>query len=62
MTKCFDINHEIEAVIKEILDYKWIESEKEGRDIGISRASREWISKYYDSWFKNNVKRFMKDQ
>lgn len=62
MTKSFDINNEIEAVIKEILDYKWLESEKEGHDIGIHRASREWIAKYYDAWFKSNLKRFMKEQ
>lgn len=35
-----------EAQIKEIQKYKWIESEKEGHDIGELRASLEWISKY----------------
>jgi len=34
------------AQIDEILRYKWIESEKQGRDIGEMRAATEWISKY----------------
>lgn len=34
------------AQIDEILRYKWIESEKQGRDIGEMRAAAEWISKY----------------
>lgn len=34
----------------EILKYKWIESEKEGRDIGTQRAAEEWISKYGSLW------------
>lgn len=56
----FDIKSEIDAVIREIMDYKWLESEKEGRDIGLSRASREWISKYYDEWFRYNCKNYFK--
>ena len=57
----FDLKTEIDAVIKEILDYKWLESEKVGFDIGMSRAAREWINNYYDDWFKFNCDRFMKD-
>lgn len=58
----FDLNEEIRAVIREIMDYKWIESEKEGKDIGLSRATKEWISKYYDTWFRFNAQHFMKDK
>jgi hypothetical protein len=58
--KHFDLSEEMRAVINEIMRYKWLESEKEGRDIGLSRAAREWISKYYDTWFQYNAKNFMK--
>jgi len=59
--KYFDLKEEVKDVIKEIMDYKWLESEKEGRDIGLSRAAREWITKYYDGWFHHNARRYMKD-
>ncbi len=36
----------------EILKYKWIESEKEGHDIGTQRAAEEWIRKYGSLWRK----------
>lgn len=35
---------------KEILDYKWIQSQKEGRDIGMERAIREWLQKHFALW------------
>jgi hypothetical protein len=34
------------AQIDEILRYKWIESEKQGHDIGELKAACEWITKY----------------
>ena len=34
----------------EILEYKWIESEKERRDIGIDRAIREWLNQHHALW------------
>ena len=34
------------------MEYKWIESEKCGYDIGFERAAREWVTKYYDQWLK----------
>jgi hypothetical protein len=34
----------------EILDYKWLESEKIGQDIGIDRAIREWLQKHHTLW------------
>lgn len=33
-------------VVNEINRYKWLQSEKEGKDIGYERASREWINNY----------------
>lgn len=35
---------------EEILRYKWIESEKAGRDIGIESAIREWLQKHFTLW------------
>lgn len=31
---------------QEILDHKWYESERAGRDIGWDRASVDWLVKY----------------
>lgn len=62
MSRYFDLNEELRAVIHEIMDYKWLESEKAGRDIGLSTATKEWIAKYYDTWFHYNVKHFMKEK
>lgn len=39
-------------VINEIERYKWIESERIGRDIGLERAAREWIEAYAAIWLK----------
>jgi hypothetical protein len=61
MVKYFDLNAETSAVIREIMDYKWLESEKIGGDIGLNRAAKEWIGKYYDTWFKFNIKKFVKE-
>ncbi len=35
---------------EEIKKYKWIESEKQGRDIGWECAAREWMQKYFPDW------------
>ena len=35
---------------KEILQHKWIESEKAGRDIGFERALLDWISQHRSAW------------
>lgn len=39
-------------VAEEIERYKWIESEKVGRDIGRERAALEWIKAYGCIWLK----------
>jgi hypothetical protein len=45
----------LEAQIEEIQKYKWIESERQSRDIGFQRAALEWINLYSESfrhqWF-----------
>ena len=38
---------------EEILKHKWIESEKEGRDIGFERALLDWIRNHRENWYKN---------
>jgi len=35
---------------EEVEKYKWIESEKEGRDIGTDRAIREWLQRHFSAW------------
>ena len=34
----------------EILKHKWIESEKQGQDIGFQRALLDWICKHRSEW------------
>lgn len=41
---------ELLAEREEILRYKWIESEKQGRDIGFGRARIDWTSKHREGW------------
>ena len=33
--------------LDEILEYKWLESERAGFDIGMDRSIREWLHKHY---------------
>ncbi len=35
---------------EEILRYKWLESERLGKDIGFERALLDWIRKHRDGW------------
>ena len=35
---------------EEILRHKWIESEKQGRDIGFERALVDWIRNHREKW------------
>jgi len=41
-----------ERVVKEIERYKWIESERIGKDIGREKAAWEWIKAYGHIWLK----------
>lgn len=41
---------------EEILKHKWIESEKEGRDIGFERALLDWIRNHRESWRETRSK------
>jgi hypothetical protein len=40
----------VRSQAEEIKKYKWIESEKVGRDIGWECATREWMQKYFPDW------------
>ncbi len=40
----------VRSQLEEINKYKWIESEKAGKDIGMERATREWMSQYFPQW------------
>ena len=46
---------------EEIKKYKWIESEKLGRDIGWERASQEWLQKHFPGWKRAHWDRFVKE-
>lgn len=35
---------------EEILKHKWIESEKQGKDIGFEKALLDWIRKHREKW------------
>jgi hypothetical protein len=62
MNGSFDIEEECKAVFFEIMNYKWLESEKAGYDIGSHRATHEWINRHYDDWFRFNVNRFIREE
>jgi len=42
--------HEFLAERDEILKHKWIESQKQGEDIGFERALLDWVCKYRGDW------------
>jgi hypothetical protein len=43
--------HEIiQSQLQEIMTYKWLESEKAGRDIGWETANQEWTNTHFPAW------------
>ena len=40
----------IREELEEVERYKWLESEKQGFDIGGNRAALEWLDKHRDAW------------
>ncbi len=46
---------------EEIKKYKWIESEKAGRDIGWERARREWLAKHFPAWKRSRWERAIQE-
>jgi len=55
LLKKSSLYREFQAEREEILKHKWIESEKEGRDIGFDRALTDWIVKHKTNWRKNRL-------
>ena len=62
MSYQFDLHSESKVVLEEIMSYKWLESEREGFDIGLNRAAQEWIENYYDNWFSQNAQNFLLEE
>ena len=46
---------------EEIRKYKWIESEKVGRDIGWERAAREWMQRHFPGWKRDRWNCFVEE-
>jgi len=44
-----------ELVLQEIRRHKWIESEKQGYDIGFASAAYDWICRFGNDWLKNQI-------
>ena len=42
-------------VIEEINKHLWIESQKAGYNIGIERATDEWLTLYADGWMRYHL-------
>ena len=47
---------------EEILRHKWLESEKQGRDIGFEKALLEWIVKHRAAWRDDRMRRLRAQQ
>lgn len=45
----------MDGILSEIDKYKWVESQKKGRDIGCYSASTEWFGTEYKKWFNKIV-------
>lgn len=54
-TERSSLYQEFIAEHEEILKHKWIESEKEGRDIGFERALLDWIRNHRKTWRKERT-------
>lgn len=57
--------HPLAEIIKshqaEIGKYKWLESEKVGRDIGWERAAHEWTHQHFSKWKQHVWNRAVQD-
>ena len=51
----------LRSQLEEIKKYKWIESEKVGNDIGMERATREWMAKYFPQWKTHRWKQALQE-
>jgi len=46
---------------EEIKRYKWIESEKLGKDIGWEQARQEWLAKHFPAWKQDRWHRAIRE-
>ena len=46
---------------EEIKSYKWIESEKLGKDIGWEQARQEWLAKHFPAWKQDRWQRAIRE-
>ena len=53
LLKNSNLYKEFLAEREEILKHKWLESEKNGYDIGFERALTDWITKHRSKWRKH---------
>lgn len=53
LLKNSNLYKEFLAERQEILKHKWLESEKNGYDIGFERALTDWITKHRAQWRKH---------
>lgn len=53
LLKNSNLYKEFLAERQEILKHKWLESEKNGFDIGFERALTDWITKHRSQWRKH---------
>ena len=51
----------VRSQLEEIKKYKWIESERLGKDIGMERATREWMAKHFPDWKQYRWKKAIAD-
>ena len=49
------------STAEEIKKYKWIESEKAGRDIGWERAQQEWLQNHFPAWKQQRWQRTLQE-
>lgn len=53
LLKNSNLYKEFLAEREEILKHKWLESEKNGYDIGFERALTDWITQHRSKWRKH---------
>jgi len=51
----------VRSQLEEIKKYKWIESEKIGKDIGMEQATHEWMAKHFPEWKSYRWKRAIQE-
>lgn len=54
-SKIFNMHDTLPDLIHSIEEYKWLESEKVGYDIGENEATKRWISLHYNDWFRKHL-------